>query len=361
MNRRVKFPTKNGLIEIGEGLPTYFISEIGLNHNGSEELAKEMIYQSALSGATFVKFQKRSPSDLATASFLDAPFEKCPVLGSTQREVRERLELPLDMYIRLREYAESLGLVFFASAFDLPSLHFLFEAGINIIKIASHSITNGPLLYELAERKTPVIVSLGGTTAKERDLALSVLKDNEMVLLHCVSAYPTPDSLVKIDTIRELKERYNVPVGFSSHEVGIDISVAASLLGACMIERHFTLKKSMVGLDHGISLEPGEFSKMANKISRLRQIRGKVEDIQDAEKAAKNAYHVAICAAKKISKGTKITQDLLVCKQPLGDSAIYFTGMEVSVILGSIALIDLDADKAIPRDSVVFKAENEIN
>ena len=352
MSIRVKFPTPNGMIEIGEGLPAYLISEIGLNHNGSEELAREMIYQSALSGATFVKFQKRSPSDLATADFLDAPFEKCPVLGSTQRVVRERLELPLDMYIRLREYAESLGLVFFASAFDLPSLHFLFEAGVNIVKIASHSITNGPLLDELAKRKTPVIVSLGGTTAKERDMAISVLKNNPMVLLHCVSAYPTPDSLVKIDTIEELKQRYGIPVGFSSHEVGIDISVAASLLGACMIERHFTLKNSMVGLDHGISLEPEAFSEMANKINRLRQIRGKVEDVQDAEKMAKNAYHVAICAAHKIPKGTVITEDLLVCKQPLTDASIYFTGMEVSVILGSTALVDLDSDKAIPRDSV---------
>ena len=352
MSIRVKFPTQNGTIEIGEGLPTYLISEIGLNHNGSEQLAREMIYQSALSGATFVKFQKRSPSDLATADFLDAPFEKCPVLGSTQREVRERLELPLDMYIRLREYAESLGLVFFASAFDLPSLHFLFDAGVSIIKVASHSITNGPLLAELAERKTPVIVSLGGTTAKERDSAISVLKDNPMVLLHCVSAYPTPDSLVKIDTIEELKQRYNKPVGFSSHEVGIDISVSASLLGACMIERHFTLKTSMVGLDHGISLEPEEFSEMAKKITRLRQIRGKVGDIQQAEKIAKHAYHVAICAAKDIPQGTVITEDLLVCKQPLGDPEIYFTGMEMSAIVGSTALSDLDSDKAIPRDAV---------
>jgi len=162
MSIRVKFPTSRGEIEIGEGLPTYLISEIGLNHNGSEDLAREMIYQSALSGATFVKFQKRSPSDLAISDFLDAPFEKCPSLGSTQREVREKLELSLEGYIRLKEYAESLGLVFFASAFDLPSLDFLFEAGVEIIKIASHSATNAPLLEELARRKTPVIISLGG-------------------------------------------------------------------------------------------------------------------------------------------------------------------------------------------------------
>ncbi len=354
MSIRVKFPTPKGTIEIGEGLPTYLISEIGLNHNGSEQLARDMIYQSALSGATFVKFQKRSPSDLATSAFLDAPFEKCPVLGGTQREVRERLELPLDMYIRLREYAESLGLIFFASAFDLPSLSFLFEAGVEIIKIASHSITNGPLLEELAARKTPIIVSLGGTTSQERNLAVDILKDNPMVLMHCVSSYPTADSLVKIDTIEHLKQQYKIPVGFSSHEVGIDVSVAASLLGACMIERHFTLKTSMVGLDHSISLEPEEFSKMANKINRMRIIRGKVENIQEAEGAVKNAYHVAICASENITKGSIITKELLTFKQPLTDSSIFFTGMEISNILGAKTLVDLNMDEAIPRDSVTF-------
>tara|TARA_Y100000816_G_scaffold282196_1_gene257619 strand:- start:717 stop:1787 length:1071 start_codon:yes stop_codon:yes gene_type:complete len=352
MTIRVKFPTSKGTIEIGEGLPTYLISEVGLNHNGSEELAKEMIYQSALSGATFVKFQKRSPSDLATAAFLDAPFEKCPLLGSTQRDVREKLELPLDVYIRLREYAESLGLVFFASAFDIPSLNFLFEAGVKIIKVASHSVTNGSLLEELARRKTPVIVSLGGTTKKERDQAVEILKENPMILMHCVSSYPTSDSLVNIDTINHLKAKYKVPVGFSSHEVGIDISVAASILGACVIERHFTLDTSMVGLDQSISLEPDQFSQMAKKINRMRSIRGKVEDIQEEEKINKNNYHVAICASENITKGSTITKELLTFKQPLADASLYFTGMEMSSVIGAIASEDLKEDEAIPRSSI---------
>tara|TARA_B100000963_G_C22638711_1_gene679119 strand:- start:771 stop:1841 length:1071 start_codon:yes stop_codon:yes gene_type:complete len=352
MPTRVKFPTANGFLEIGEGLPTHLISEIGLNHNGSEDLARQMIYQSALSGASFVKFQKRSPVDLATAEFLDAPFEKCPVFGETQREVRERLELSLDQYIRLRNYAESLGLVFFSSAFDIPSLEFLYEAGVKIVKIASHSVTNGPLLEELAMRNTPVIVSFGGTTQYERDRAVEILGSNPMVLLHCVSAYPTPDNMVKLDTIIKLKNEYKIPVGFSSHEVGIDISVAASLMGACMIERHFTLNSSMVGLDHGISLEPNDFSLMSSKIRRMHNIRGIVDDIQESERATKNSYHVAICASKDIMKGEIISREHLAFKQPLSDSKKYFTGMEMSSILGSKALVNLEFDKAIPRESV---------
>ena len=121
-----------------------------------------------------------------------------------------------------------------------------------------------------------------------------------------------------------------------------------------MIERHFTLKTSMVGLDHSISLEPDEFSEMANKINRMRHIRGEVEDIQEAERAAKNAYHVAICASENITKGSIITKELLTFKQPLTDSSIFFTGMEISNILGAKTLVDLNVDEAISRDSITF-------
>ena len=228
---RTALPTSTGFIEVGDGLPTHLIAEIGLNHNGSEELARDMIRAAALSGATFVKFQKRSPADLATAAFLDAPFEKCPAMGRTQREVRERLELPLAVYRRLREYAESLGLVFFASAFDLPSLAFLREAGVTIIKLASHSLTNGPLLQEVARQQLPVIISLGGSTPEEQARAVAHLADNPLVLLHCVSAYPTPDHMATLDTIAVLRERFQKPVGFSSHEVGIDIRRRPPFLG----------------------------------------------------------------------------------------------------------------------------------
>lgn len=346
------FPTATGTVEIGDGLPTHLIAEIGLNHNGSEELARALIHQAALSGANFVKFQKRSPTDLATSEFLDAPFDKCPTLGHSQRQVRERLELSLDKYRRLRTYAESLGLIFFASAFDLPSLDFLIEAGIKIIKIASHSLTNGPLLKRVAELELPVIASLGGSIPEEREMALSILKNNPLVLLHCVSAYPTPDTMVTLDTISQLRERYRVPVGFSSHEIGVDISVAASVLGACMIERHFTLNRAMIGLDQSISLEPAEFADMALKIRRLKACRGVAQGLHEAEKTAKYAYHVAVCANRQIKAGSIISADMLVCKQPLIDPGLYFTGLEIDTMIGLTTKTDLHIDKAIPRSSI---------
>lgn len=352
MTFRASFPTSHGFVEIGDGLPTHLIAEIGLNHNGSEDLAKEMIHAAALSGASFVKFQKRSPSDLATSSFLDAPFEKCPILGRTQREVRERLELSKDSYKRLKAYAESLGLVFFSSVFDIPSLEFLLDVGVGIIKIPSHSTTNEPLLRRLADLGLPVIVSFGGTSMTERDKVVEILRKNPLVLFHCVSSYPTKDSMINLDTITYYRDRYQVPVGFSSHEEGIDASVASLVLGACMIERHFTLQRAMIGLDHGISLEPNEFSEMARKVKRLKVMRGISDKIDESEKAARNSYHVAVCVNKSVAAGTKLTRDMLVCKQPLIDSARFFTGMEIDSVVGKKLMVNLHGDMAIYRNDV---------
>lgn len=349
---KITLKTKFGKIYIGNGYPTHLISEIGLNHNGSFELAKKMIYESALSGASMVKFQKRSPKDLAIASFLDEPFNKCPILGSTQREVRERLELSFDEYKKLKDYTESLGMIFFATAFDLESLNFLIKLNVDLIKIASHSITNAELLKKVVETKLPVICSFGGTTANERDYAYKVLKQNSLIIMHCVSSYPTPDNLVKLDTIKYYEEKYKVPIGFSSHETGIDISVASSLLGACIIERHFTLNRSMIGLDHGISLLPNEFSEMALKIKRLSNCRGISSDLNEQEKNTKNNYHVAVCSKRKIIKGEIIKESDLICKQPLKDPNKFFTGIELDKVVGKKALFDIPMDVQIPRKKI---------
>jgi len=170
--------------------------------------------------------------------------------------------------------------------------------------------------------------------------------------MHCVSSYPTQDALAKLDTIGYLRERYGLPVGYSSHEVGIDLSIAASVLGACIIERHFTLDRAMIGLDQSISLEPSEFSEMATKVRRLFGARGVRENLQDAETAAKYAYHVAICAAVPIKKGQVIDESMLACKQPLSDPSNYFSGLEIDLLLGKVSGRDFGIDDAIPRSAI---------
>jgi sialic acid synthase SpsE len=350
--RQVTFKTASGFIPIGEGLPTHFIAEIGLNHNGSLELAKGMILEAAKSGATMVKFQKRFPEKLATAEFLDAPFTKCPLFGSTQREVRERLELSFDEYKILEGYAKSLGLMFSASVFDIESLEFLTKLSDPIIKIASHSITNGPLLKEIARTGLPVICSLGGGDQKETDEAFEILKDNPLIFLHCVSAYPTPDDLINLDTIAYLKERYNVPVGYSSHEVGVEISIAATVMGACMVERHFSYNRAMVGLDHGISLTPPEFAEMVIKSRRLEKVRGVKTELLPAEKIARNNYHVGVYLTRNLKKGEFIDSHDLICLQPLNSSEQYFTGLEINDIVGKIVVDDMGPGQQLSRISI---------
>ena len=349
---KVTIQLKDHKVQIGDGLPTHLISEIGLNHNGSLDLAKEMIWQSSLCGATMVKFQKRSPEMLATRNFLDQPFPKAPVFGSTQLEVRNNLELTFDEYRQLKNYAESLGLIFFSTAFDLDSLQFLIELKVPLLKIASHSVTNGELLEAVAETGLPVIVSFGATTPYERDYAVKKLSNNSLIIMHCVSSYPTPDHLVKIDTINYYREKYQVPIGFSSHEVGIDISVVSSLFGACIIERHFTLNRAMIGLDHEISLEPNEFAELAKRIRRLSKIRGIAEDLDIDELPTKNKYHVAVCSRRELPVNHIITRSDLICKQPLLSSEEFYTGTQLEELLGKRVLKLIPNDVQIPRTSI---------
>lgn len=341
-----------GAIDVGEGLPTLMIAEIGLNHNGSVELAHTLIDEAALSGANVVKFQKRSPADLATKNFIDKPFLKCPLFGRTQRQVRERLELSEEDLAELKGHAENLGLQFCVSAFDLPSLEIVIRLGA-ILKIASHSITNGPLLERVKEAEVPVIMSTGGAEDKEIKQAVDILKNVPLILMHCVSAYPTPDHLICLDTIPYLKDKYQLPVGFSGHEKGIELSVAAATLGACVIERHFTLNRSMMGLDHGISLEPQEFAKMVLNIRRVESARGISKGISPEEKAARLNYHVAVCSAHDLKKGDILTQADLVCKQPLGDAELFFTGLELHNVVGMKVLDNITADTPVARNIVV--------
>jgi sialic acid synthase len=352
MNNKILLKTNFGNIEIGDNLPVHLIAEIGLNHNGSVEIAKNMIYSAVMSGASFVKFQKRTPESLATKEFLDAPFPKCPSLGTTQREVRERLELSFSDYEELINYSNKLGVIFFASAFDIPSFEFLMELNVPIIKIASHSITNGPLLKKIAESKIPVICSFGGVSERESDIAFEFLSPNKKVIMHCTSAYPTPDDLVFIDTINYLKEKHKVPVGFSSHENGIDISYAAAIIGACIIERHFTINRAMIGLDQMISLNPKEFSDLAIKVKRINNIRGVKKEIDKNEYPTKNNYHVGLYANKDITKGMVINEEDIICLQPLVNPELYFSGLEFDKVTSARAKLDINKNELIPREAI---------
>lgn len=321
---------KNSTVDFSNYSYCHIIAEIGLNHNGSIELAKENIRKSVLAGCTYVKIQKRSPLDLSTESMLNNKFDKCPAFGSNQMQVRNRHEFSKKQYLELAKYAEDYGALLFTSVFDIPSLEFAIDCNCKIIKIASHSNTNSQLLKKINEYKIPSIMSTGGASIDEIDEAVNLLDNCKLSLMHCVSAYPTPKELSSLGTIPFLHERYSLPVGFSSHENGISQSIASVALGACMIERHVTLSKTMEGLDHKISLNFEELSSLRNHINNVIGSLNIKKSIFEQEYSARNNYHVGVYALVDLKKGEKlkIGKNIRLC-QPAGDFKTNLTGLEI--------------------------------
>jgi len=241
---------------VGEGLPAYLIAEIGLNHNGDVELAKRLIDVAADAGAQAVKFQKRTPEISTPTHMRDVPRET-PWGTMTYLEYRYRVEFDRNQYIEIGDHATLRGLDWFASPWDVPSVEFLEELNVVAHKVASASVTDLELLRALAATGKPIILSTGMSTIDQIDTAVDVLGVENLVLLHATSTYPLPAEEANLRMMTTLKGRYpGVPVGYSGHEPGLQISLAAAALGATAIERHITLDRTMWGSDHAASLEP---------------------------------------------------------------------------------------------------------
>ena len=297
----------------------YIIAEAGLNHNGSLDIAKRLIEIAAIAGVDAVKFQKRTVEKLAIAAALDAPDNRFPEFGNTYREIRNHLEFGFDDYCVLKDYAEDRGLDFMVTAFDTDAVDFLLSVGVKHFKLASHSLTNLELINYLAKKNMHTILSTGMAELDEIDRAVQIFSENGSVLelMHCVSAYPTPLHECNLAMIDVLKARYNLSVGYSGHEIGYLPSVLAVTLGAQMIERHFTLDKTMIGFDHKMSLEPDELISMVRDIRNIPKIVGKGEkQISDTEWVTRNKYHVSAASSVFISKGSRLTEDMVAYRNP---------------------------------------------
>ncbi len=299
---------------------TFLIAEIGLNHNGNLDLCLEMVKEAAKAGASLIKLQKRDINSLMTDDQLDRDFFKVPTFGSTQREVRLKNELNLEEYRQIYKYTNSLGLIPFATAFDLESLDFLCSLDSEIIKIASHSSSNIALIKEALERNLSLIISTGGLSRKQIiKLGNFLLPHKDKVcLMHCTSAYPCPSNEAFTDTITWFKEEFpDFLIGFSSHEDGYAASITASILGANFIERHFTLSRAMPGFDHCISMEPHEFKELSLLLKKCSLTRGTKTKILDSELSAKLNYHSGLYSKRAIKKGENIKLDDFEILQPL--------------------------------------------
>ncbi|GAB2510007.1 N-acetylneuraminate synthase family protein [Paramicrobacterium agarici] len=262
-----------GSHRIGMGEPVYVIAEIGLNHNGDIGLAKQLIDVAASAGAQAVKFQKRTPEIATPEHMKDVPRET-PWGTMSYLDYRRRVEFGSAEYAQIAAHAAERGLDWFASPWDVPSVAFLYELDVPAFKVASASVTDLELLEAIAETRKPVILSTGMSTLDEIDMAVATLGTENLVILHATSTYPMPPEEANLRVIGELQQRYPAPVGYSGHERGLQISLAAVTLGAVAVERHITLDRTMWGSDHAASLEPLGFEHLVRDIRVIEQAMG---------------------------------------------------------------------------------------
>lgn len=263
-----------GQHSIGEGAPTYVIAEIGLNHNGDVEIAKRLIDVAADAGANAVKFQKRTPEISTPEHMRDVPRET-PWGTMTYLEYRYRVEFDREQYIDIGDYATLRGLDWFASPWDVPSVDFLEDLNVVAHKVASASLTDTEMLERLKATGKPIILSTGMSTLEQIDRAVAHLGTENLILLHATSTYPMEADEANLRVIPALRERFaGVPVGYSGHERGLQISLAAVALGAVAVERHITLDRTMWGSDHSASLEPTGLEHLVRDIRVIEEALG---------------------------------------------------------------------------------------
>ena len=266
--------TSIGLHPIGSDHPVYVIAEIGLNHNGDVEIAKQLIDVAADAGAQAVKFQKRTP-EISTPEHMKDTQRETPWGTMTYLEYRYRVEFDHDQYVEIGDYATVRGLDWFASPWDVPSVAFLEDLNVVAHKVASASVTDLELLAALEATGKPVILSTGMSTIDQIDAAVDVLGIRNLVVLHATSTYPLPPEEANLRMITTLAERFpGVPIGYSGHERGLQISLAAVALGAVMVERHITIDRTMWGSDHAASLEPTGFEHLVRDIRIISEALG---------------------------------------------------------------------------------------
>ena len=253
-----------GSREVGEGQPCFIIAEIGINHNGSLDIAKNLISVAKNLGCDAVKFQKRTVEIVYTPEELAKPREN--PFGVTNGDLKRGLEFGLDQYRKIDEFCQEMASPWFASCWDEPSVDFIAQFDVPCFKIASASLTDDALLRHTRAAGKPVILSTAMSTSGEIDHAVEILGKNDLIILQATGTYPSNYDEIDLRVIPEFRSRYGVPVGYSGHETGIPSSVAAVALGACVVERHITLERSMWGSDQAASLGPSGLTRLVRDI-----------------------------------------------------------------------------------------------
>lgn len=305
----------------------FIVAEIGCNHNGSKELAREMIKEAKKCGVDGVKFQTFKARDLISRYAPKADYQKLTTgTSDNQLEMTEKLELSHGDLVELKAYAESLGLVVFSTPFDIGSIEFLDSIGQKIWKIPSGEVTNLPYLQKIGSinrKGKKIILSTGMATIDEIRKCVDILREagtpeSNIILLHCNTEYPTPDRDVNLLALHDLKAGFpGMKVGFSDHSVGYVAAVGAAVLGIVLIEKHFTLDKGMPGPDHQASATPEELSQLVENVRRMEVMMGCPKKlVTESERRNKIAARKSIVAAQDIRQGEIFSESNITCKRP---------------------------------------------
>lgn len=258
---------------IGEGQPVFVIAEIGINHNGDVAIAKQLIDVAVQAGCDAVKFQKRTPS-ICVPPDQASVLRETPWGTMTYLEYKERIEFGKSEFSAIEDHCEANDIMWFASPWDVPSVEFLEGFNTPVFKVASACLTDDELLTAIRKTEKPVIMSTGMSSLEEIDHAVSLLDRNKLLLGQATSTYPCKPEELNLRAIGSLQQRYEVPVGYSGHETGLQTTVAAVALGAVFIERHITLDRAMWGTDHAASVEPQGLTRLVRDIRNVETALG---------------------------------------------------------------------------------------
>lgn len=301
--------------------PVYIIAEAGVNHNGSLDLAFQMISAAKKAGADAVKFQSFKADHLVSSSAPKAPYqERTAPETASQYEMIRRLELDEDAHKALQKRCAQEEIVFLSTPFDEASADLLDRLSVPLFKIPSGEITNKPLLRHIASKNKPLLLSTGMSDLSEVADAVGWIRETTkapLTLLHCLSEYPAPAEQVNLSAMQTLRKEFDLPVGYSDHTVGIEIALASVAMGACVVEKHFTLDRSLPGPDHKASLEPTELERMVTGIRLVESALGDgVKKPAPCERANRQVARRSVVAARDLKKGHRLEAGDLLLKRP---------------------------------------------
>ena len=330
---------------------TIIIAEAGVNHNGSMVLAKQLIDAAALAAVDYVKFQTFKTANLVVKTAKKAEYQQnnVPDTDNSQYQMLKKLELSVEQHHELINYCRVKNIKFLSTAFDLESVEFLSSLHLGLWKIPSGEITNYPYLKQIARENQPVILSTGMSTMEDIKAAVNILVKHgtdklQITVLHCNTQYPTPMQDVNLLAMQSIAREIGVKVGYSDHTLGIEIPVAAVALGATVIEKHFTLDRSLEGPDHKASLDPDELKAMVTAIRNIEKALGSSEKtVSISESENINIARKSIVASKFIAKGETLTEENLTVKRP-GNG---ISPMKWDDVIGKAAVKNFEKDELI--------------